>query len=591
METELRHIQRVILKWKSWLGSRHAKGSAVYATLFLVASGGAMIVHQASWSSLASPWRVRDSDLSTSYAMARALGQSWFGFIDHFLGAPYAADYKLAFPPELLQATMTRVLVHAFGNPFTAVNLLYILSYGLTAISTFWLCRRLKINGFVGSALSFSFAWLPYHFIRMDYGHTALAAYFMLPIGTWVLFQEFQILRNKDTERQFSKKSFVSAVFVAALVGASGTYYALYFSLLMFCVTPFVYASTNEWKNRVIGTARIITLSICFMIPSILQQLWAQVHRTASQDVGRVPMESIQFGGSITRLLVPGGLPLGNKVSIIIPFEEFEWTVTPTLVALGLWLILITPSLRFSRPANTDTPAIQAAVLFFSFWALLLYTSSGLGLIFAGLVSPVFRCWNRLSLFLSLFALLFIGLRIGDVRNRILKQLCVGTVCLLTCSQLFNVDEIRIGKEPDVEAVQEANALKSTAIQVERMVKPGCKILQLPIVVALGATNVNQLTPGNQYWLPLFTPKLKWSFGAAAGTTAGNYWPSVAARGGRALYEAAKVHGFCGAVFDRRGFVTDADFFGSIAEFEGLAQNQHLDVGSNIRFVALTVSK
>ena len=155
METELRHIQRVILKWKSWLGSRHAKGSAVYATLFLVASGGAMIVHQASWSSLASPWRVRDSDLSTSYAMARALGQSWFGFIDHFLGAPYAADYKLAFPPELLQATMTRVLVHAFGNPFTAVNLLYILSYGLTAISTFWLCRRLKINGFVGSALSF----------------------------------------------------------------------------------------------------------------------------------------------------------------------------------------------------------------------------------------------------------------------------------------------------------------------------------------------------------------------------------------------------------------------------------------------------
>jgi hypothetical protein len=36
--------------------------------------------------------------------------------------------------------------------------------------------------------------------------------------------------------------------------------------------------------------------------------------------------------------------------------------------------------------------------------------------------------------------------------------------------------------------------------------------------------------------------------------------------------------------------MTDADFSGSIAEFEGLAQNQHIDVGSNIRFVAVTVA-
>jgi phosphoglycerol transferase len=590
MESEMRQIRGAIFNLKIWLEGWRAKGAAAYLTLFLLASGGAMNVHQTSWSSLASPWSVRN-DISAAYARARALGQSWFGAVDHYMGAPYAADHKFGFPPEIIQSTMTRILAHAFGDPFVAVNLLYILGYGLTAISAFWLCRRLKINGILGSALSLSYAWLPYNFIRMDYGHTSLASYFMLPIGTWILIQEFQIMRDKDFKKQSSRKQLVHTVLIAVLVGASGTYYALYFSLLMFAIIPIAYTTTNGWESRFTATARVITLSVSFMIPSVLQQFWANVFRTESQSVTRSVSESIRFGGSITRLLVPGGPPLSTTGSSVIPFEEFEWTVTPLLVSLGFWVILLTASLAMSRPTKSGANTNQSAILFISFWALLLYTTSGLGLIFAGFVSPMFRCWNRLSVFLSLFSLLFIGLRIGDVRIKILKQLCVATVCLMALSQLVNVHEIRIGKEPDIQAVQDANSLKSTALQVEGMVTPGCRILQLPIVEAMGAKNVNEITPASQYWLPLFSPNLKWSFGAAAGTTAGNYWPSVAARGGKALYEAAKVHGFCGAVFDRRGYVSDSEFFDNVAEFEGFAQNQQIDVGSRMRFVRISINK
>lgn len=567
----------------NWMGQ--------YIVVFLIATGGAMIVHRVSYNSLGQPWRVQDSDLSASYAVARALGKSWFGMSDSYLGAPFDSNFNAAFPPEYIQALFTRILAHVFGNPFLAVNLFYILSYGLTALSTLWLCRRLKTNAVVGCVLSLSFAWLPYHFIRMDYGHVALAEYFMLPFGAWILICEFQLAKKNGFDYQMNSRQLLNQIVIALLVGASGTYYALFFSLLTLSLLPIGSKASRDWKNQAERLCRLLFISASFMIPTGLHQLWVGLHRTGQVSLGRSPEEAVRFGGSITRLLVPGGVPLPSKLSRVIPWEEFEWTVTPALVALGLWIMLSAVLSNLGSFSKDNPDERKSALLYLSFWSMLFYTTSGFGLMFAGYVSPIFRCWNRMSVLLSLFSLLFIALRILEVKKNLSRVIATILLCLLAVSQISGADRLRVGTEPDALAIQEAVSLKAAADVIERTVEDGCQILQLPIVVAFGVANVNDLSPSNQYWLPLFSPTLRWSFGAAAGTPAGDYWPRVSSRGIDALYQAALGNHFCGAVFDRRGYATDKHFFANIARFEDLAESQNLDLGINMRFVPIRNSK
>ena len=533
-----------------------------YLIALSVSISGACLVHRVSIANLRSPWRIRDSDLSSAYAMAAALKQSWFGIVDHHLGAPYSADYNLAYAPEDVHANLTRVLVHIFRQPIFTVNFIYILSFGLTAVSALWLARKIGIKNPIAVAVSLAFSWLPYHFIRMDYGHVVLAEYFMIPIGLWIVISEYVRFDEPFRERHVWNHGLLHALALSLLVGASNSYYALFFSILTFSLVPVAILTRKGTAHRLSSVFRLTCLSVALMLPTLLHDAWANLHRTSPQILDRSPEESIRFGGSIARLLIPWGVHVPQSLSRLIPWEEFEWTATPIMVSIGVLLVLMSVLFAIVRQDNKVEPiCVPGYLRYLGSVALLFYTSSGFGLIFAGTVSPIFRCWNRLSVVLSLIGLLALGKQLSTGKiERFANIIGPVLICVAMGTQILNASELRVGPEPDPDSRLLISELITIRSEIEKQFNEGCRFLQLPIVEAFGGSNVNALTPGNQYWLPLYLPNMYWSFGAASGTPAGDFWKTKSNQGIDALYHAATENRFCGVVLDRRGYPTDEEF-------------------------------
>ena len=119
-------------------------------------------------------------------------------------------------------------------------------------------------------------------------------------------------------------------------------------------------------------------------------------------------------------------------------------------------------------------------------------------------------------------------------------------------SQLSPLHDSGIGPEPDVVSKDAFNALQQVAAVIQQEIKPGCQILQLPIMAFPEGGQVGQVGNGAHLWLPLLTSGFRWSYGAPKGTQAGDYWPKLIGKPLRLQVESAVEDNFCAVVIDLR---------------------------------------
>lgn len=528
----------VATKWRTF---------GAYFTTFIVSIAGPVWVHRLRPSDLSYPWRVKDSDLSSVYSLAQALGQSWTGLVHHSLGAPFNANLALAFIPDDLHLEILRVLVHVTRNPFTAVNLFYVLTYGLCGISFLFLCEQLKCNRHISMALAVAYAWLPYHFTRMNDGHIFLAAYYMIPIGLLVLLRLVDWLSGRSESFLPSRRgSKLICLLTVVATGSSGAYYGLFFALLALStlvLIPRKNLSPLEALRRVMAVTGI---AAAFVLAPLLRNLWARTHGLHS-PLTRSPLESVQFGGSISRLYVPWGVWIPDNLRLVVERQEFEWLAVPLLAVLGIWILTISLVRRILSTSQPNRSQQLHGIQYLFFWSLLFFVAGGLSLVFAYGIDPSFRTWNRFGIIIMTAGLTAITLLITQ---RLRSKLRATAVALMILSlgfstQLRPVASVGIGAEPDPTSFQEFLTLRRTARLIERTVPKGCSILQLPLMAFPEGGVVNGVGNGEHLWLPMLTRGYRWSYGAPKGSAPGDYWLNFSPN---QAIQAALNLGFCGFV-------------------------------------------
>ena len=532
--------------WLSFL--RYRIDFLAYFGVFVVAILGCAWVYGLTPHDLQFPWRVVDSDLSSVYSLAQALNQSWTGLVHHSLGAPFTADLSLAFIPDDLHIEILRVLVHLTNNSFVAVNLFFVLTFGFCAVSFLFLADRLHVSRWASLPLSLAYSWLPYHFTRMDAGHVFLAAYYMLPVGVVILHRLF--LYAKSSEGIFLPASIskrIVLVLAVIAVGSSGAYYAVFFSLLAFTLVVLL---PREASRRVLATKSLVisAVGIGFLLAPLLRTVWARAHGLHTV-LTRSPEESVQFGGTLARLLVPWGVWLPENLKPLVAPMEFEWNAVPLIGSIGVWLILISIA-RAITGSSEPTSNPESSIRFFFLGALLFYLASGFSLIFAYGVDSSFRTWNRMSIILLTFSLLMIGVLLSKIA--VLTKLVSGFLILIVIiTQLTPLKNSGISSEPDPVSVAAFNELKTFAQEVQRKVPRGCSILQLPIMEYPEGGEINGVGNGEHLWLPLLTDGFRWSYGAPKGSVPGDYWSKfIGASPDLARNHAAEL-GFCAVVIKK----------------------------------------
>jgi phosphoglycerol transferase len=470
-------------------------------------------------------------------------------------------DFPLA---DALHFGVIKVLGWFFPDPAVVLNIYILLPFPLTALSTFFVLRRFRLGRLPALVAAVLYACAPYHFSR-SLQHIFLAAYYLLPLMALVLLRiylgrlPFSCEESGANWRFFRWKS-VGAVLVCALVGISGVYYAFFSCFLLLTVGVKVSFRERRWLPlaqtgilvAVVTASTTAAIAPCFLY-------WAEHGRNAAV-AGRLPAEADMYGLNVTEMLVP--LPqhyigfLGAiRTRYMAPPRQPTGEQHATLGLLAsLGFLYLLGRFLWRRPNKTER--IEDGLAYLTVAAVMLGTLGGLGAAFSFCVSPMIRCYNRISIFIAFFAVfaLFLLLdrlaqRLSHGRRAFLVYLGAGALLLVGA-----VDQIARW-HPDYATTNREYASDSEfGKRIEDTLPAGSMVYQMPFVPFPEHPRVGSLPDDDLIRPYLHTKTLRWSVAAMKGREASNWQAALARRPLPEVVRTLAFAGFAGIYLDRAGF-------------------------------------
>lgn len=524
-------------------------------------------IYGLSVAKLSEPWAA-SGDLLTAYAFAQSRSFGVLGFKNPVVGAPFFLDYRFeAF--DVLNGHLVVFLAKLFGSPFMGVNVFHLLSFSASA-ATFYIALQ-KIGGkrHVAAPLAIAYSLLPYTFYRMTQGHVALAGYWALPLGILAIYKMRSLLELNNLHHRSDIVRLAPILTLAVVSGSSVVYYGVFLALICLatCASPAISAC---FRHKSAAPLVGLGLFVCsFLLMQVLLYVFLP---SGGTTIVRTSDESLVWGGHLYRILLPW-IPYGPQHLedlVQIGFQELEWSGVSVLAWLGLMLSVAAS--RNAREMQPETQRVIRVLRMMIMAAILFYVAGGLGYVFSVLITPEFRCWNRMSIVIETLSLLLLGIVLSNLKfAKARKALTVGVLALIVVfTQLAPVRELGVTKEPDVETIQTVTNTKSFLSVLRKRVPAGCSILQLPMMDYPEGGRVGDVMSGDHFLLSLLAPEYRWSYSISKFDPRGRFWVD----GDSDEIQKARSLGFCAVVFDKRG--VDATKLGALGPIIGARMSRYL---------------
>lgn len=495
-----------------------------------------------------------DGILSLSF-IQKTIEGTWV-YANNRVGFPFCGS-SLAYPvPDTGSLLILKALGRLFGSPQAAMNLFYLLGFPVTFICGYVVLRVIGLSRSFSAAAGILFVFLPFHFLRLN--HLFYTWYFVVPVFYYFGYKLF-----------FSNSSAWSAskaalVIVVLLVAASfGVYYAFFGCLLLLASAAAGALRNNSLRCLAAGLAAILVLAFGFFLNTAPNM---HSRRAAAHTVNvakRGAGESEVYGLKLAQLLLPRQ---GHRVRVLKKWagryagafplvNENSTAALGTAGAAGLLLLFVTGFVVMSgRSADPRLAFFSVTVIFL----LLFATIGGVSSLFALLISPQLRAWNRISVFIGFGAIaaVFLALQFYLQKHftaiqfkRVMPAIAAGICLLGVFDQTIppspaSVFELRAAFDNDRAFVR----------QIEASVPDKSAIYQLPYVPFPEEPPPYQLPDYALFAGFLHSSSLRWSYGGIKGQEGDLFFKDLAAKPLESqLAEIAKL-GFAGIYIDRRGF-------------------------------------
>lgn len=525
-------------------------------------------------------------DLLPAYAVGKVWSEG-APFGNNAIGYPFGQELRYFATTEYLQDAFAGLISAPSHNPFVGINAVYALSFPLTALAALWVFRIVGVRGPIAIFTALAFTAIPFHWLRIQHIFLGTMYSAVLGVGLALLTGNGSIERRLADRRRWPTVALLAALFV--VIGASGIYYACFTILLCSAALVYRLAHRPSWRGALLSA--IPFLGVVVATAAALMPAWVFVssHPALRTVANRQVIESVTYSGNLAFTLLPApftqipGLRNLNP-SIEHAFAEavaartsgVEWYANFgslfTVLALALacvgwfWSVRSRAHGAGSHGPATEVPKPDTKVSF-GLVGLLLATTVlffvpwGLNVVFAALVTPQLRGWDRLVpiLFLLIFAAAMVTWRSMGLPQKGARALLIATGCLglllfdsvLPHQARFAAAATR-GQEALSYGEQYANALNAAI--------PGrCAMLQLPYQAYPETPKLHELPGSDPFLLTLTNPGKEWSFGAMKGTL-GSEWQRVLASDiDKSTVSDLVAAGFCGIHVDRRGLTADED--------------------------------
>lgn len=503
------------------------------------------------------PFAYSGDALSSTWLIQRSM-EGWV-FHNDRSGFPFGSSF-LDYPgSDAASFLVLKLLGWLTGSSAGALNLYYLLSFPVNFLAAHLVLRSLRVSGSLSFAAALLFTFAPFHFLRLV--HLFYTWYFVAPIYFYI---GLQVALN-GSQFDFKLASWRRRALLAAayLVMASfGVYYTAFGMLVIGAACLVAIINGNLKTVRFIAAPAIFFLAIgtaANLAPNVLNE-----HRLGHNPevAARSPVESEVYGTKPMQLLLPRPghrsaylAGITDRYNASTPLVNENSTSSLGFVGVaGLALLLLT-ALMAMAGARVDRRMSALAIM--SLVLLAFMVIGGLGSLFAHLISPSIRGWNRASIFLSFSTLAAFALVAQAVCDRLSQRFgavvapgvaiavlvfgmwdqtmppCNG--CNLGVRQAFEQDRAFIG-------------------EIERELPTGAALYQLPYMSfpesqQLHALGSYSLTTGF-----IHSRNLKWSFAGMRGREGDMYFRSLSLLPVPDQLRAIQDKGFAAVYIDTGGY-------------------------------------
>ncbi|MEZ5181999.1 MAG: hypothetical protein R2702_09015 [Acidimicrobiales bacterium] len=425
------------------------------------------------------------------------------------LGAPFGQQfYDFPHGGESFQLGAIKVVAMATGDWGLAINLYFLLGFGVLAAVTFLVLRHLRF-GFVPAAIAaLIYTFLPYHFThgemhlwRSTYASAPLAALLLVWATQWR--ERFLV----DPAR-LGRLPFRGNLRWPRVAGAAGVAVAIAgtetmttgFAMTLLASGALVGAIRwREPQRLLVAGALVAVMGATFAVLSAPTLNYYRAHGTNEAAARRLVTESELYGLKLTRLVTPqGGHRNGLLSDIGAKAQEDSFVRSEGGQALGilgtagflgaLWGAFA-GRWRRERPdvrPSWDRSALREQATTFTLLSLLFGTIAGFSVLLAMVGFAQIRVWNRIVLIIAFFAMVVVlgwaerleaRIRARRASPRpVLAALAVGVLA-------FGLwDGIPPQRRPYDEIEAQHASDRAFVAQIEEQLPDGAAIFQLPVV-------------------------------------------------------------------------------------------------------------
>ncbi len=507
--------------------------------------------------SISSTPMIYDGDTLWYLSLFRQLQDQFFLFENSNLGFPFGSDY-LDFPIYYNLFTVLGFLVSKITqNLGFTFNLIYLLGFSFTFISTYVVCRFFKLRYLAAFVLAVLFAYLPFHFQRI--GHINVSFYSEIPI----IFLIAASLSPKFPDSKLVKLRTPVSLFLLFLIAQINVYSTVFSTLVLFSfilASLFLTFSVDSIKNLIYGVFVLLSTQLLAFLPSII---WILKNGHNSDAISRTAADSEMYGLKFIQLILPHP---GHRFDVFSELNQ-KYSSTAPLVnenissSLGIFatigmLILILSILK-PKLHSLDLEKYFFGIVFiviFSFASI-----GGLGSVFSYIVTPQIRAWNRLLpilAFISIFIFIREILKFMEKSGRNIQNQPFMVMIFIAILSFGVWDQTSKSCQLCLNTASlayESDRLSSNFI--EEIAPANSSFYQLPFVSFPGHMKIGEVSAYTHLFGFLFTEKnFYWSFGTIRGRQGNSFFETLSRESLSKQVSVATTMGFNFIYLDTRGY-------------------------------------
>jgi hypothetical protein len=514
------------------------------------------------------------------------LERGWYEFNPH-LGAPWGQNYHDFPQADDLHLMVAHVLGYFTDQWPVAFNLYYIATFPLAALAAAWFIRLIGGSRTAAFGVGILYAFAPYHFIRNE-GHLFLSAYYPVPLAAGLVYLVLSgrpLWAARTSSHPLNPISWFTprtiwTVLILALMGTASSYYSVFTLIFLVFAALMAFVTSRRWRpiaGAAVASMSLMVVMLANMAPDILYTIGKPPNYSG---LTRFPNATEIYALKLSALLLP------VRWERITPLADFRQRYDATfplpserpmlgaVAAVGMIFLIIvmfvSPMLR-RRDADNESGfwSVQRRLAVLAIFGFFVGTVGGFSTFFALLVTDNIRGWNRIAIFLSMFALASVALlfdrAIGWVRlwpRARRRRWLPSTLSAAACAVLVGVG--LFDQVPPVELTgfkADASTWKSdqTYVQeIQAQVPPSTMIFQLPYLPFPESGRILALADSDPLRPYLHSTDLRWSYGGIKGRPLADWAASVSSESTERMLVEIGAAKFGGLHIDRAGYTPAA---------------------------------